>query len=244
MNLSKEQCNELVLKARSGDDAAWSFLFEAHLSQIVSLGHKYKIDPLDAEAEGLIKFYAAVQTFNPGSAHFWVYLRGLLSNRFNDMTARKAEWCRSTSLEAMLEKRWDAGFEPAEEDATGPDRIALIHRAETEKLLMQKAGEKTLHCFEQFLNARRSSRAISKSCLREIRWLVGLPSDYPVLIDDGTTALMVDDFYLLGLKVLRCLSDDPAWNEIPLRLKESPMLIKSVRNHLKHCVSLLPSEEV
>lgn len=243
MNLNKEECNELVLKARSGDDAAWSFLFEAHLTQIVAHGRKYGIDPLDAEAEGLIKFYAAVQTFNPGSAHFWVYLRGLLSNRFNDMTARKAEWCRSTSLETMLEKRWDAGFTPIEEDASGPGRIAEIHKVETERLLRQSACEKTLHCFEQFLNARRSSRAISKSCLREIRWLVGLPSDYPVLIDDGTTALMVDDFYLLGLKVLRMLADEVAWNEIPQRVKESPMLIKSVRNHLKHCTSLLPKEE-
>ena len=235
----RDEESYLIDRARAGNELAWQRLIELHIVRIRQLGAKFGIERIDAESEGIEKLYNAINgdgraAFKIGAGVLWTYVANNLSRRFIDMK-RKRENRDRVAIGEDADEVFDALLytempEPEIEEKTETE---TVHAEECEKLLRHRASYETLKAFEIYLDKRRADRKLGKAQTQGIRCLVGLPWNLQfVLFDDGSAGVAVDDFALIGEKVITALERGKTWAQMPYAVGEAGITIRAVRRHL------------
>lgn len=241
----------LVGKIRRGDQGAWGELLAIFLPRVEALSLRWEIDETYVYDVMMTKLERAVYDYREGSASFWGYVKPIVERALIDIKRSKAY--RSGVQMSVFEEsdrpedRLALSVEmPAE--IVELDFVLMIlpaHFETCKKLLYRHAAVEIQQTFREFLNIRRSQKCLSKRGLFNVLAEFGLPDPQgkPIgqtsLFVDGYPASVVDDYCLVGERILHELSKGTAYQSIGKKINEPPVLVNRYKAHWRVVLPLV-----
>jgi hypothetical protein len=248
----REEEQAQILKAQRGDDRALSNLLRQYEKFAIDLGGTHAINPDDASGIYFEKFMPALHSWKAGDAVFAAYLKVVLNRAFISFNRPKHRGFISIDSPISIgdeDGRTIEDIVSKEEDPfdLGSEALSiardLIHYA-GKSIIDLKASAEQVKLFEQFLNLRRSERAITKSELIQIRATIGLPVAQFILIDyESLAQALLDDYLLLCERGLAANLSGHPWRSVSMAIKEDREAVSILRRQWKLIFSVAIEHE-
>jgi hypothetical protein len=247
----RELEHRLVGKIRRGDREAWGELLAIFLPRIEVLAERFKIDEASVYDAMIIKLERAVYDYKEGTASFWGYVKPIVERALIDIKRSKA-YRSGVQMSAFEESdrpedRMALSVE-IEPEIVELDFVLMMmpaHQQVCKSLLYRQACDEVQRTFREYLNIRRSQKCLSKRGLFNVLSEFGLPDPQgkPIgqtsLFVDGYPASVVDDYCLVGERILHEIAKGTAYPSIGKKIGEPPILINRYKAHWRIVLPLV-----
>lgn len=242
---------KLVEKIRRGRLEAWGPLLEIHEPRVLELARRWNLDEAEVYSVVVDKLQYAVAHYRDGSASVWGFTKQLVDRALIDRT-RKVEHTRKVHLSHIEERCGEhvpEQFVVREQDLSTDTSLVwrLVHRDLCRRILYQDAHPDVVAVFRLYLNQRRAERCITRKGLYDVLAEFGIPdpqgksiAQVPLFVD-GLGASLVDDYCLLGERIMKALAQGTQLRAVGARIGENGALVTAYRKHLK-VVALLVAD--
>ena len=239
----------LVERVRRGDSQATSELLRIYEARTRSLAIKWNLDEQDVDTVVMKKLVYGIENYKKGRANFSWYLRPLIENGLRDIKGSARHRC-NVSLSTILdhEDNGHKGYLSTEMNLVNVDFIQSYlspHRAICQGIIYRTATVNIQQIFREFLNVRRSQKCITRSNLIGALADFGMPDPQgqPILqtslFVDKYAGTLVDDYCLLGERILKCLSTGVAYPLVGEVISEPQKLVNRYKKHWVEVYELL-----
>lgn len=232
----------LVERVRKGDAEAWADLLAIYIPRIRNLAARWRIDEAAVSDIVLDKLEYAVREYIDGAASLWGYVKPLAEKALIDFS-RKVENSRKKHFSDIPEHE-EHGYggrlavNTTIEDVDTVFEWIKPHRELCGSLLYNDAPKEVRRAFRFYLMVRYSKRVINKS---QMVCATGIADGQGTLFENRFFATLVDDYCLVGERILREISLGTAYHLIPDRIGEPVKLVKLYHRHWRLVAALVAS---
>lgn len=245
--------HSLVEKIRRGRLEAWGPLLDLHEPRIADLAARWMIDEAEVASVVIDKLRYAVENYREGSASIWGFTKQLVDRALIDRT-RKVEYTRKIHLSHIEERCGEhvpRAFVVREQEASVDTSLAwlLIHKELCRQIIYKNAPEAVTAVFRLYLNQRRAERCIGRKALYDVLGEFGIPdpqgkpiAQVPLFVD-GLGASLVDDYCLLGERIMKAVTAGTQIRAVGAKIGENGKLVMAYRKHLQVVASLVAESD-
>lgn len=250
----KARERELVDRIRRGREDAWGELLEIYLPRIYHLSCRWRIDEAEVYDVVIAKLQYAITNYRDGSASVWGFVKQLVDRALIDKTRLKENRLKThlSEVSEHEEHGWGGALVSQAPEIVQLDfaiRWLDAHQLACKRLLYHNADPEIEKCFRFFLNVRRSQKCIGKASLMNVLAEFGMPDPqgkpiYQIsLFADGFSATLVDDYTLVGERIIKLMSSGKSYGSLASRLGEPPQLINYYKRHWRHVSQLVAGDD-
>lgn len=244
--------HQLVAAIRRGRSEKWGELLAIYESRIIKLASDWNIDESVVAEIVVKKLQLGVERYNDGTMSFWAFVKITVQNALRDHL-KLVENQRKVMLDDIPEHEEHGFGGRLAYDQQFADVDTLVtwlqpHRECCRALITHSAAPEIRQLFREFLNTRRSQRVIQKSAMLTVLGELGLPDPQgrrilqQSLFMDGFMASLVDDYCLLGERILKLLVEGVRPSLLAGILRENPRLVsRFLKVHFRVVATIVAS---